>query len=220
MKYSIIAVALKSDLPVAVDPQSSLSLFQQHDVGLVQVTRVGDNGKMRKAFKFLLMSILRVPSERLLFTEHFPCLTTSCTDSELRNPASPEALVLPVPWESRGSTSATPTASSSEASVRTMSQDQTSSFRLSPTSTLPSSPPPLATSPTRARSTSDLFSEHEKARSRGSEERKLSNARSVSSLVATNSLQSSSASLSRPVRGDSLNGFEDDDRQVAKEKEM
>ncbi|KIJ21729.1 hypothetical protein PAXINDRAFT_165135 [Paxillus involutus ATCC 200175] len=202
MKYSIIAVALKSDLPVAVDPQSSLSLFQQHDVGLVQVTRVGDNGKMRKAFKFLLMSILRVPN------------------SELRNPASPEALVLPVPWESRGSTSATPTASSSEASVRTMSQDQTSSFRLSPTSTLPSSPPPLATSPTRARSTSDLFSEHEKARSRGSEERKLSNARSVSSLVATNSLQSSSASLSRPVRGDSLNGFEDDDRQVAKEKEI
>lgn len=65
MKYSVIAVALKSDLPVAVNPQTSLSLFQQHDVGLVQVNRVGDVGKMRKAFKFLLMSILRVPSTRL-----------------------------------------------------------------------------------------------------------------------------------------------------------
>ncbi|KAF9229306.1 ras GEF, partial [Gyrodon lividus] len=173
MKYSIIAIALKSDLPVAVDPQSSLRLFRQHDVGLVQVNQVGDNEKMRKAFKFLLMSILRVPSEH----------------SDLRNPASPEALVSPVPWESRGST---PTAPSSVASFPTMSQDLASSFRLSPTSTHPSSPPPLATSPTRARSTSDLFSEHEKARSRGSEEHKLSNARSISNLAATNSLKSTS----------------------------
>lgn len=65
MKYSVVAVALKSDLTVAVDPQASLSLFQRHDVGLVQVNHVGDVGKMRKAFKFLLMSILRVPSECL-----------------------------------------------------------------------------------------------------------------------------------------------------------
>jgi len=65
MKYSVIAVALKSDLPVAVDPLTSLSLFQQHDVGLVQVNHVGDVGKMRKAFKFLLISILRVPSKCL-----------------------------------------------------------------------------------------------------------------------------------------------------------
>ncbi|KIJ68428.1 hypothetical protein HYDPIDRAFT_24708 [Hydnomerulius pinastri MD-312] len=196
MKYSVVAVALKSDLPVAVDPRDSLNLFQQHDVGLVQVNHVGDAGKIRKAFKFLLMAILRMPN------------------SDLRNPASPEALVSPVPWESRAST-ATPTAS-----VHTMSQDQGSSFRLSPTSTLPSSPPPLATSPTRARSTSDLFFEHEKAKLRSSGERKLSNARSVTSLAASTSLQSVSASSSsRPVRGDSLNCLEDDDRPVPKEKE-
>lgn len=72
MKYSVIAVALKSDLPVAVDPQTSLSLFQQHDVGLVQVNHVGDVGKMRKAFKFLLMSILRVPSECLNVIPYIP----------------------------------------------------------------------------------------------------------------------------------------------------
>ncbi|KAF8560386.1 ras GEF [Imleria badia] len=196
MKYPVVAVALKSDLPVAVNPQTSLSLFQQHDVGLVQVNHVGDVGKMRKAFKFLLMSILRVPSKY----------------TDLRNPASPETLVSPCPFESRGSTSATPTASSS---VRTMSQ--ASSFRLSPTSTLLSSPPPLATSPTRARSTSDLFSEHEKARSRASNERKLSNARSVTSLVASNSLQSPSVSSSHPVKGDTPNGLEDDDRPKEKE---
>lgn len=65
LKYSVIALALKSDLPAAVDPLTSLSLFQQHDVGLVQVNHVGDVGKMRKVFKFLLMSILRVPSECL-----------------------------------------------------------------------------------------------------------------------------------------------------------
>jgi hypothetical protein len=94
---------------------------------------------------------------------------------------------------------------------------QASSFRLSPTSTLPSSPPPLATSPTRARSTSDLFSEHEKAKSRTSIERKLSNARSVTSLVASNSLQPPSVSSPHPVKGDTLNGLEDDDRPKEKE---
>ncbi|KAF9241363.1 ras guanine nucleotide exchange factor domain-containing protein [Melanogaster broomeanus] len=201
MKCPTMAVALKPDLPVAVDPQRSSSLFKRHDVGLVELNHVGDVEKIRKAFKFLLKSMLRVP----------------CSD--LRNPASPEALVSPIFWDSRGSTSATPTAPSSAASVRTMSQDQASSSRLSPTSTLPSSPPPLATSPTRARSTSDLFLEHEKSKSRSSEERKLSNARSVSSLVATNSFQSSSTSSSHLVRGDSLSGLEDEHRQVPKEKE-
>ncbi|KAF8445971.1 ras guanine nucleotide exchange factor domain-containing protein [Boletus edulis BED1] len=194
MKCSIIAVALKSDLPVAVDPQTSLSLFQQHDVGLVQVNHVGDIGKMRKAFKFLLMSILRVPN------------------TDLRNPASPGMLLSPSPFESRGSASATPTASSSVPSVRTTSQ--ASSFRLSPISNLPSSPPPLATSPTRARSTSDLFAEHEKARSHTLNERKLSNARSVTNLVASNNPLSPSVSSSQPVKGDTL---EDDGRPKGKE---
>lgn len=219
MKYSIIAVALKSDLSVAVDPQASLSLFQQHDVGLVQVNHVGDVGKMRKAFKFLLMSILRVPSkcfDVVLNTRNLTVLHIHI-DADLRNPASPEALVSPLSFESRGSISVTPAASSSVPSIRTTSQ--ASSFRLSPTSTLPSSPPPLATSPTRARSTSDLFSEHEKARSRPSNEHKLPNARSVTSLVTSNSLQSPSVSSSHPVKGDSLNELEDDDRHVIKDKE-
>ena len=217
LKYSIIAVALKSDLPVAVDPQTSLNLFRQHDVGLVQVNRVGDVGKMRKAFKFLLISIIRLPSECIDVILKLHSKSIAFADADLRNPASPDALVSPLSFERRGSTSGTPTVSSSVPSVRTMSQ--ASSFRLSPTSTLPSSPPPLATSPTRARSTSDLFSEHEKARSRTSSERKLSNTRSVTSLVASNSLQSPAVSSPQPVKGDTLNGLEDDDRHLTKEKE-
>lgn len=78
LKYPVIAVALKSDLPVAVDPQTSLSLFQQHDVGLVQVNHVGDVGKIRKAFKFLLMSILRVPSECPKANVNIHTLTALC----------------------------------------------------------------------------------------------------------------------------------------------
>ncbi|KAG9314388.1 ras guanine nucleotide exchange factor domain-containing protein [Chiua virens] len=215
MKYPVIAVALKSDLAVAVDPQTSLSLFQQHDVGLVQVNHVEDVGKMRKAFKFLLMSILRVPSKCIDLMLNARTLTYCVTDADLRNPASPETLISPSPFENRSSMSATPTASSSVPSVRTMSQ--ASSFRFSPTSTLPSSPPPLASSPTRARSTSDLFSEHERARSHNSNEHKLSNARSVTSLVASNSL--SSLSSSQPAKSDTLNGHQDDDRSAKKEKE-
>lgn len=65
MKYPVVAIALRSDLPVAVDPQTSSSFFKQHDVGLVQVNHVGNVGRMRKAFKYLLMSILRVPSKCL-----------------------------------------------------------------------------------------------------------------------------------------------------------
>ncbi|KAG6381200.1 hypothetical protein JVT61DRAFT_5603 [Boletus reticuloceps] len=174
MKYSIIAVALKSDLPVAVDPQTSLSLFQRYDVGLVQVNHVGDIGKMRKAFKFLLMSILRVPN------------------TDLRNPASPGMLVSPSPFESRGP------------ALFGFLLYLTSHHRLLRWQRLQHVP---------AQHQICLQNTRE-ARSRTLNERKLSNARSVTDLVASNNPQSPSASSSQPVKGDTL---EDDGRPKEKE---
>ncbi|KAG2154869.1 ras guanine nucleotide exchange factor domain-containing protein [Suillus clintonianus] len=177
LKLSTIAVALKTDLNAVVDPLESSNLLKTYDIGLVQVDHLGDAGRARvkKAFNWLTISILPGPH------------------ADLRNPASPDALNSPITWEARASTSsATPTVSSSTASTHTMSQDQGSSLRHSPTSTIPSSPPPIAISPTRARSTPDLLSAHEMSKSRESPERKLSNARSVASFVGSSSLNSSS----------------------------
>ncbi|KAH7883606.1 ras guanine nucleotide exchange factor domain-containing protein [Phlebopus sp. FC_14] len=188
MKYSVIAVALKSDLEVAIDPQISSTLFEKHDVGLVEVSHVGEAGKakMRKVFKYLLKTMVR----------------------------STKALTPPIRRESRSSISATPTASSTTL-VCTISEDQASFSRLSTTPALHSSTP-LPNSPTRARSASDL---RENARSRDSEERKLSNTRSVNNLAASTSALSALMPSSQAVGGDSPSEFEDNDRQAPQEKE-
>ncbi|KAG6335273.1 hypothetical protein ID866_3802 [Astraeus odoratus] len=198
MKYSVIALALKTDKEAAVDPKVSVKLFDQYDIGMVPVDNSGETGRMRmrKAFNFLLKSLLRTPN------------------LDFRNPASPEAAGSPIPWENRRSASVVRTP---PAPVYSVSPDHTTSFRLSPTTTLPT-PPPMANSPTRARSTSDLHSEHEKARSGDPEDRKLSNARSINNLASTASLQSSSALLLQPP-ADQTNGHEDEERQPSKEKE-
>lgn len=202
LKLSTIAVALKTDLNTVVDPLESSKLLKAYDVGLAQVDYLGDAGRARikKVFNWLTISILPGPH------------------ADLRNPASPDALNSSNTWEARASTSsATPTATSSTASTRAMSQDQGSSLLHSSTSILSSSPPPIAVSPTRARSTPDLLSAHEKSKSRESPERKLSNARSVTSFIGSSSVNSSSVSR----RDASLNVAENGHlgRPVSKDKE-
>lgn len=208
LKLSTIAVALKTDLDVVVDPQESSNLLKNYDVGLVQVDHLGETGRARikKVFNWLTVSILPGPH------------------ADLRNPASPDARHSPITWEARASasaSSATPTISSSTISTQNMSQDQGSSLGHSPTSTLPSSPPPIAISPTRARSTPDLLSTHEVSKSRESSERKLSSARSVTSFVGSSSVNSSSFSSFISGRDASLNVTENghNDHPVSKEKE-
>ncbi|KAG1783933.1 ras guanine nucleotide exchange factor domain-containing protein [Suillus placidus] len=206
LKLSTIAVALKTDLDVVVDPGESSNLLKNYDVGLVQVDHLAEAGRARikKVFNWLTVSILPGPH------------------ADLRNPASPDARHSPITWEARASTSSvTPTVTSSTASTQTMSQDQGSSLRHSPTSTLPSSPPPIAISPTRARSTPDLLSTHEISKSRESSERKLSNARSVTSFVGSSSVHSSSFSSFISGRDASLNVTENGhlNHPASKEKE-
>ncbi|KAG2159883.1 ras guanine nucleotide exchange factor domain-containing protein [Suillus bovinus] len=201
-----MAVALKTDLDVVVDPQESSKLLEIYDVGLVQVDHLEKAGRNRikKVFNWLTLSILPGPH------------------ADLRNPASPDACHSPITWEARASAlSATSTVSTSTASTQTMSQDQGSSLRHSPTSILPSSPPPVAISPTRARSTPDLLSAHEMSKSRELSERKLSNARSVTSFVGLSSVNSSSLGSFISGRDVSLNVAENGhfDHPVSKEKE-
>lgn len=204
LKLPTIAVALKTDLDVVIDPGESSNLLEKYDVGLVQVDHLGEAGRARikKVFNWLTLSIL--------------------PDVDLRNSASPDVRHSPITREARASAaSATPTVSSSTAPTQTMSQDQGSSLRHSPTSTLPSSPSPIAISPTRARSTPDLLSTHEISKSRESSERKLSNARSVTSFVGSSSVNSSSFSSFISGRDASLNVTENGhfDHPVSKEKE-
>ncbi|KAG1750012.1 ras guanine nucleotide exchange factor domain-containing protein [Suillus paluster] len=206
LKLPTIAVALKTDLNAVVEPRESSKLLKTYDIGLAQVDHLGDaeRARIKKVFNWLTISILPGPH------------------ADLRNPASPDALHSPITWEARASTSsATPTASSSAASTRGTSQDQGSSLLHSPTSTLPSSPPPIAISPTRARSTPDLLSAHEKSKLRESPERKLSNARSIASFIGSSSVNSSSINSLVSRRDTSLNVTENGhlDRPVSKEKE-
>jgi len=136
-----------------------------------------------------------------------------CPKANLRNPASPEAATPPVLWESRGSVSGTQSPSP-VVSTHTTSLDHASSFQLSSTPTLPTSPP--SNSPSRARSTSDLHLEREKIKTRESEDRKLSNARSINNLPSASSLQSGSPLLLQP---EPTNGHKDEERRLSKEKE-
>jgi hypothetical protein len=65
LKLSTIAVALKTDLDVVVDPQESSNLLKNYDVGLVQVDHLGETGRARikKVFNWLTVSILPGPRE-------------------------------------------------------------------------------------------------------------------------------------------------------------
>ncbi|KAJ7615289.1 ras guanine nucleotide exchange factor domain-containing protein [Mycena polygramma] len=159
MMIPTVVLACKSDLERRVDPQGAAADFLQlYDNGLVEVSHAQDAGKkkMRQAFEWLIKAVFR--------GRH---ASTNESDIDYRNPASPVLLISPPPWET--SRTVTPTASSSVSSMSTLSQGHSAASRLpnSPLPTIPASrSPTVPNSPTRARSTGDLLSEHEKSRTR------------------------------------------------------
>ncbi|KAJ7092750.1 ras guanine nucleotide exchange factor domain-containing protein [Mycena epipterygia] len=159
MMIPTVVLACKSDLERRVDPQGAAADFLQlYDNGLVEVSNAHESGKkkMRQAFEWLIKAVFR--------GRH---ASKSESDIDYRNPASPVLLISPPPWET--SRTVTPTASSSVSSMSTLSQGQSALSRLpnAPLPTIPASrSPTVPNSPTRARSTGDLLSEHEKSRSR------------------------------------------------------
>lgn len=80
------------------------------------------------------------------------------SSSNYRNPASPDVLISPHPWE--GSRTTTPTASSSLPQVNDDAQGTSLNPRL-PLPTISSQPPGSPNSPPRVRSTGDILSENE-----------------------------------------------------------
>lgn len=145
----------------------------------------------------------------------------SDTNPDYRNPASPDALASLPPWENppkaRTSTDssavATPTASSSMTSMRTVaeSQAQGGSSRLQQMPTMPtiSSPrsPSVPTSPTRARSMSDLLSEHEKLKNQGDRIQNVRN--NMMTLSITGSVSSDQLHTTVPTSSEKLSGGEE-----------
>ncbi|KAJ6610889.1 ras guanine nucleotide exchange factor domain-containing protein [Mycena sp. CBHHK59/15] len=159
MMIPTVVLACKSDLERRVDPQGAAADFLQlYDNGLVEVSNAHESGKkkMRQAFEWLIKAVFR--------GRH---ASKSESDIDYRNPASPVLLISPPPWET--SRTVTPTGSSSVSSMSTLSQGHGAISRLppSPLPTIPASrSSTVPNSPTRARSTGDLLSEHEKSRTR------------------------------------------------------
>jgi hypothetical protein len=174
MMIPTVVLACKSDLERRVDPQGAAADFLQlYDNGLVEVSNAQESGKkkMRQAFEWLIKAVFRGRSPYSHFNASSkvidPFADASKSESEIdyRNPASPVLLISPPPWET--SRTATPTASSSVSSVNTLSQGTSSRLPNTPLPTIPASrSPTVPNSPTRARSTGDLLSEHEKSRTR------------------------------------------------------
>ncbi|KAJ6519841.1 ras guanine nucleotide exchange factor domain-containing protein [Mycena sanguinolenta] len=157
MMIPTVVIACKSDLERRVDPQGAANDFLQlYDNGLVEVSNASENGKkkMRQAFEWLIKAVFR--------GRH---ASKSESDIDYRNPASPVLLISPPPWET--SRTVTPTASSSVSSMSTSQGPTSSRLPNAPLPTIPASrAPTVPNSPTRARSTGDLLSEHEKSRTR------------------------------------------------------
>lgn len=65
LKRPTMAVALKTDLDIVVDPQESSQMLRTYDVGLAQVDHLGEAGRvrMRKVFNWLTRSIFPGPRE-------------------------------------------------------------------------------------------------------------------------------------------------------------
>ncbi|KAH9946633.1 ras GEF [Amylocystis lapponica] len=177
VKLPCVVISCKNDLTRLVDPKHVSESLVNYDVGLVEVSAADSSGKekMRHTFDWIFKAIfdeLRARSER----------------DGYRNPASPSVLGATSPADISRASSATPTASSTVAShlnqlhssltpstqaqVQSVSQSQSEQQTPVPSGSfnLPTSPgppqhsPSTPASPTRARSTSDLLSEHEKSK--------------------------------------------------------
>jgi len=128
-----VVLACKSDLPKEIDPQNSLEVLQQYDVGLVEVTNAEDSGreKMKRSMNWLLRAVNRA--------------RMSQKQDEYRNPASPDLIKSNSnPWDSPASATSS-----------------TTTHLSSVMASIPSSPPREVISPTRVRSTGDLTEQHE-----------------------------------------------------------
>ncbi|KAG5648007.1 hypothetical protein DXG03_007041 [Asterophora parasitica] len=142
MHLPLMVLACKSDMPHQVEPERVLEVLGQYDAGLVEVAKTSDQGilKMRRTFEWILRAVAR--EKRTTRTD---------LDANYRNPASPDVLISPPPWES--SRTATPTALSSIISTNDI-PGQTSTFA---NPTTPPTPSIFPVSTTRARSTGDLL---------------------------------------------------------------
>ncbi|TBU48354.1 ras GEF [Dichomitus squalens] len=165
LKVPVIVVACKADLETTVPFNVVEAMARRYDTGIIQGSSVDENGKkqVRAGFRWLIQRIL-----------------ISRGDDYQGNPASPNAVssASPPPWEISRASSVTPTASSSyrresiqQSSPTNRTLGHAPSQSISHASrpyhrpvTNPPSGVPTPASPTRARSTSDLLSEHEKSK--------------------------------------------------------
>ncbi|TFY71062.1 hypothetical protein EVG20_g1954 [Dentipellis fragilis] len=132
LKLPTVVFACKCDLERHVESRRVYDRLNQYDVGLIEVTALEDGGKnnLRLGFEWLLKAIF---DERRGIRGDY---------DSYQNPASPEHLRSPPPWDVSRSTTATPTA----AMAQTPSQYTHALVS-------PSGPPRSAaapTSPTRA----------------------------------------------------------------------
>ncbi|ETW87236.1 hypothetical protein HETIRDRAFT_378044 [Heterobasidion irregulare TC 32-1] len=202
LKLPTVVFACKCDLERHVESLEAYTRLNEYDVGLIEVTIHQEGGKsnLRRGFDFLLESIFRERSRRL---------------DNYQNPASPDVLVSPPPWEVSRSATATPIASSS--GVYTLKSAPSRFSQPAAGSTAAPRVPGTPTSPTRARSTSDLLaSEHEKSKGR---EFERDRALSIMSISAGGSLSSGSLHASAPNDGLSSVDEAVEDRVEGKKKD-
>ncbi|KAF5355854.1 hypothetical protein D9756_003782 [Leucocoprinus leucothites] len=100
MRLPIIVLACKADLDPQIQPDFASSFLNQYRAGLVEVSVVNDAGrdKLRRSFDWLLKAVFR--HRQAIDTINLP-------DHTYLNPASPDILVSPPPWDN--SRTATPT---------------------------------------------------------------------------------------------------------------
>jgi hypothetical protein len=71
MKIPSVVFACKSDMvgEHSVDPQHVATILNRHQVGLVEVSTTGENGKdkMRRCFEWMIKAIYRDRSECMIY---------------------------------------------------------------------------------------------------------------------------------------------------------
>lgn len=114
-----MAIACKCDLDNILDLKKLHDRLTKLDIGLIKVTISNEEGKnrLRLAFDWLLRAIShnRRPSTQVFLaditsSDSLFIGTNPADASNYQNPASPEVLATPPPWEIPRSDTATPTA--------------------------------------------------------------------------------------------------------------
>ncbi|KZV77736.1 ras GEF [Peniophora sp. CONT] len=156
LKLPVIVFACKSDKDRAVHSTQVYTRISKLDVGLVEVSSLDEKGKdqLKLGFNFLLRAI-STQRARMIDPEHYT------------NPASPDVLVSPPPWDISRASTATPTTAATAGPSRLSQQPFSPPTQIAPSSSASTPRSPNApTSPTRSRSASDLLSlDSDKSRS-------------------------------------------------------